>query len=173
MTVDIRIAGEALVICDSDEHTEAGHITEDLTARIAQQDKRMRKLAGMMGESLPPERYGPPGAETLLLAWGSTYGACREAADLLNDCGSSAAMLHFAQPWPLDAAAIGCAIGSPRRILCVEGNQTGQLSTLLRSVGVLDRCELIRRYDGRYSRGDENRLAALAQAAIASVIPFV
>jgi len=34
--------GRALVVCDSDEHTAEGHITEDLEAHVEQQDKRMR-----------------------------------------------------------------------------------------------------------------------------------
>ena len=63
--------GRAFVVCDSDEHTDAGHITEDLQVRQVQQDKRMRKLRGMTAEALPPEHYGPRHAETILVTWGS------------------------------------------------------------------------------------------------------
>jgi len=143
----------ALVVCDSDEHTEDGHITEDLAARVRLQDKRMRKARGILAEALPPEWYGPRDAEHVLVAWGSTYGPCREAVDLLQAEGVSAAMLHFAQVWPIDAAAVrsilhGGDAQGPRRITCVEGNSAGQFASVLRECGVLAECELMLRYDG-------------------------
>jgi len=147
--------GKALVVCDSDEHTADGHLTEDLDAHLAQQDKRMRKEAGLIAQALPPERHGPDDAETLLLTWGSTYGPAREAVDRLNAAGTSAAMLHFAQVWPLDAEAVRAAIGSPKRIVSVEGNQTGQFATLLRGAGVLTECELLTNYTGLPFTGSE------------------
>ncbi|MGB2822020.1 MAG: transketolase C-terminal domain-containing protein, partial [Phycisphaerae bacterium] len=147
--------GAAMVVCDSDAHTADGHITEDLDAHVAQQDKRMRKLAGMTADSLPPERHGPDDAETLLLTWGSTYGPAREAVDLLAESGESVAMLHLAQLWPLDAAALRAAIGAAGRVISVEGNCTGQLATLLRSVGALGDCELCLKYDGLPFTGSE------------------
>jgi 2-oxoglutarate ferredoxin oxidoreductase subunit alpha len=147
--------GDALVVVDSDEHTPDGHLTEDLTARLAQQDKRMRKLAGMTAEAIAPALYGPAGAETLLVAWGSTYGPAREAVDLCNAAGRPTAMLHFAQVWPIDSAAAAAATGRRKRVVFVEGNQTGQLRTLLRQVGVVGDCELISRYDGLPFTGGE------------------
>ncbi|HUS93316.1 MAG TPA: 2-oxoacid:acceptor oxidoreductase subunit alpha [Phycisphaerae bacterium] len=140
--------GAARVVCDSDEHTADGHLTEDLDVHLAQQDKRMRKLEGMTAESLAPERHGPADAETLLICWGSTYGPCREAVDLLNAAGGSCALLHFAQLWPLNVPAVREAVGSRRRVVGVEGNQTGQLVTLLRSVGAVGECELLTDYSG-------------------------
>jgi len=147
--------GEAMVVCDSDSHTADGHLTEDLDAHVAQQDKRSRKLAGMTAAALAPQRHGPPDAATLLLTWGSTYGPAREAVDELRSAGESVAMLHFAQLWPIDAAGVRETIGSPERIVCVEGNATGQLAALLRSVGALDDCELHLRYDGLPMTGTE------------------
>ena len=147
--------GQALVVCDSDEHTPDGHISEDLQAHLQQQDKRMAKLEAMTAEALAPKRYGPEDAETLLLTWGSTYGPAREAVDLLTESGVSVAMLHFAQVWPINADAAAAAIGSPRRIVSVEGNQTGQFATLLRSQGLLPQCELITNYSGLPFTGDQ------------------
>jgi 2-oxoglutarate ferredoxin oxidoreductase subunit alpha len=140
--------GEAFVVCDSDSHGPDGHISEDTAAHVAQQDKRMRKLDGLRVGALAPELYGPEKAETLLIVWGSTYGPCREAVDAINADGGSAAMLHFAQVWPLDAARIAEALGRRKRIVCVEGNQTGQFASLLREVDAIGECELVGRYDG-------------------------
>ncbi|MFW6159066.1 MAG: 2-oxoacid:acceptor oxidoreductase subunit alpha, partial [Planctomycetota bacterium] len=140
--------GSAVVVCDSDEHATDGHIAEDINGHIEQQDKRMRKEDGLRDEALGPERIGPDDADTLLLAWGSTCGPAREAVDLLNADGGSVALLHFAQVWPLDTDAVADAIGAPDRLVCVEGNQTGQFRTLLRSVGLAHDCELLTNYTG-------------------------
>ncbi|HET6428158.1 MAG TPA: 2-oxoacid:acceptor oxidoreductase subunit alpha [Phycisphaerae bacterium] len=140
--------GPALVVVDSDEHDQDGHLTEDLEIRVIQQDKRMRKGDLLAAEALPPEWYGPEKARTLLVAWGSTYGPCREAVDLLNADGPRAAMLHFSQVWPINAGAARPLLERAERILCVEGNCTGQFASLLRTAGLLGECELVRRYDG-------------------------
>ena len=147
--------GGALVVCDSDEHTNDGHITEDLDAHVEQQDKRMRKLDAMTAEAMVPGRFGVRDAEILLLTWGSTYGPAREAVELLGESGISVAMLHFGQVWPIRAEAVKDAIGSPRRIISVEANCTGQFATLLRSVGVLGECELLTNYTGLPFTGEE------------------
>ena len=145
--------GKAFIIVDSDEHTEDGHITEDLEARVRLQDKRMAKEYRLRTEALAPERYGPEDAKHLLLCWGSSYGPCREAVDLLGTERTSAAMLHFRQLWPLDAAAVRKAVAPdnkrmPKKIFCVEGNATGQFASLLRTVGALSECKSILKYDG-------------------------
>ncbi len=151
--------GDVFIISDSDEHTENGHLTENLHARVRQQDKRLAKNGGLTAEFLPPTRYGPVDADTMLIAWGSTYGPCREAVDLLAADGESAAMLHFAQVWPLDAAVIREALqgsaAAPRRIVSVEGNSTGQFASILRQVGALDQCEMILKYNGLPFTGEE------------------
>lgn len=140
--------GAALVMADSDEHTAQGHLSEDLESHMAQQDKRMRKLGGMSDEAMAPELYGPAEAETLLICWGSTYGPAREAVDLLNAQGSPTAMLHFAQVWPIRLDATAKAIAQRKRIICVEGNQTGQFAQVLRAAGAIGDVEQLGKYDG-------------------------
>ena len=108
----------------------------------------MRKLAGLLADALPPEWYGPEDARHLLIAWGSTYGPCREAVDIITAAGGSAALLHFTQVWPLDAAALRATIGERTKITSVECNQTGQFAALLRQAGVLTQCDLMTKYDG-------------------------
>ena len=148
----------AFVVCDSDEHTEDGHITEDLEARVRLQDKRIRKGKGLVADFVEPELYGPGDSEHLLIAWGSTYGPVREAVDILQNRGISVAMLHFAQVWPIDAARAKSVLPAEtrkRKIVSVEGNSTGQFATVLREAGVLSECELLLRYDGMPFTGGE------------------
>jgi len=147
--------GEAFVVVDSDEHGEDGHITDDLRARVRLQEKRMRKMEGLRAEALAPEWYGPVEAERVLIAWGSTYGPCREAVDRLNAEGGSAAMAHFQQVWPVDVARVREALGEGRRFISVECNQTGQFASLLRQVGAVEECELLTKYDGMPFTGEE------------------
>jgi 2-oxoglutarate ferredoxin oxidoreductase subunit alpha len=135
--------GAARVVMDSDEHTEAGHLTEDLQEHLRQQDKRMRKGAGLAADALAPEYYGPVNANHLLIAWGSSYGPCREAVDQLP----GTAMLHFAQVWPLDVEALKQLL-SGRRITVVEGNCTGQFAQVLRLAGLALEYDSLLRYDG-------------------------
>jgi 2-oxoglutarate ferredoxin oxidoreductase subunit alpha len=154
----------AFVVMDSDEHTEDGHITDNVEARVRMQEKRMRKLRGMTEEFLAPERYGPVEAVEMLVCWGSTYGPCREAVDRLNEAGRAVAMAHFPQLWPINVPVAREAIGGAARVVCVECNQTGQFAGILREVGVLGVHELIGKYDGMPFTGGEiaRRFAALA-----------
>jgi 2-oxoglutarate/2-oxoacid ferredoxin oxidoreductase subunit alpha len=147
--------GQACVVCDSDEHTEDGHLTEDLAVRVAMVDKRLRKEEGLCREWLAPELYGQAEAEMLLICWGSTYGSCREAVDTLAAQGQSIAMLHFPQVWPIPAEAARAAIGERKRIVCIEGNAKGQFASVLREVGALGQCEPMTKYDGMPFTGQE------------------
>ena len=140
--------GNGFVVLDSDEHDEDGHITDHLATRVKMQDKRMRKLDGMVAEIMPPEWHGPPDAEKVLVCWGSTYGPCREAVDIMNSDNRAVAMLHFQQVWPLDGAAIRTTLGVGRGIISVECNQTGQFARLLRPVGAVSDFQLMAKYDG-------------------------
>jgi len=147
------------VVVDSDEHAEDGHITEDLSVRVRMQEKRLRKLEGMTREAVPPEWYGPKEATRLLICWGSTYGPCREAVDLLNSDGASAAMLHFSQVWPINRRAVDLLLGPTRveKVTVVEANATGQFGALLRESGCgrLARHDSMLKYDGLPFTGEE------------------
>jgi len=152
----------AFVIVDSDEHTEDGHITENLRKRVELQDKRMRKLQGMIGEFLPPEFYGPKNPEQLLICWGSTYGPVREAVDRLQEAGRNVALLHFPQVWPINVEAVRAAaanagfdLSNSDQIVCVEGNCTAQFASLLRELNLIGPCRTMLRYDGLHFTGDQ------------------
>ena len=154
--------GSAFVVVDSDEHTEDGHITEDLRARVRLQDKRQAKGKGMMEDALPPEYYGPRAPQRLLITWGSTYGPAREAVDLLHESGESVGMLHFSQVWPINAKKIrqladmaGFDLARADHVISVEGNATGQFASILRESGLLRECRLLLRYDGLPFTGEE------------------
>ncbi|MEW6201456.1 MAG: 2-oxoacid:acceptor oxidoreductase subunit alpha [bacterium] len=145
--------GGVFVVVDSDEHTADGHITEDLAARVALQEKRMRKGNGLTVDALPPEIY-PDLTEEILLCWGSTYGACRETVDILLAQDRTICMVHFSQVFPLDAEKLK-KIFRGRIVTAVEGNCTAQFASMLRQVGALNEYDTILRYDGLPFSGEE------------------
>lgn len=136
-----------LVKADSDEHTPNGHLTEDLSVRVAMQDKRGRKAARLNQEARPPDYYGPEEPETILLSWGSTKGAVLEAAAKLTASGQKTAVLHFTQVWPLKIGPQP-AYFSQARLVIVEGNAGGQLAKLLKPLLGRDFAAQVLRYDG-------------------------
>jgi 2-oxoglutarate ferredoxin oxidoreductase subunit alpha len=143
------------VVVDSDEHTEDGHLTEDLAVRVRMQDKRMRKGRGLAAEALAPEVYpGPEPAAEVLLCWGSTYGPCREAVDVLRAAGRDVCMIHFGQVWPVNRKAVR-PLFRGRKVTAVEGNGTAQFAGLLKTAGALGAYKSILRYDGLPFTGEE------------------
>ena len=141
-------ASRHLVVTDSDEHTEDGHITEDLAVRKLMVEKRLRKLEGIRRDVVPPEYEGGARADLLLVSWGSTRGSVREAASMLSSRGIDAATLHFNQVWPLVPSQFMGRLEGARRVACVEGNAFGQLARLIRRETGFEIRERVLRYDG-------------------------
>ena len=140
--------GKALAVTDSDEHDEAGHMIEDAATRNQQVEKRLRKLAGLKRDVTRPEFHRTDGAKVMLIGWGSTYGAIREAAAILEEEGKSVNTLHLSQVWPFPAAPVAAAMREQKNIV-IEGNATGQLAQLIRRETGLEADGTISRYDGR------------------------
>jgi len=141
-------ASPHLVVVDSDEHTEDGHLTEDLDARVRMVEKRRRKEGGIRAEVLPPVYDGPAKAEVLLVGWGSSKGAIAEAAADLGGTGVKVATLHFPQVWPLVPEQFLGRLGEAKRVVAVEGNASGQLARLIRAETGFEIGERVSRYDG-------------------------
>lgn len=121
--------GEGLVKLDSDEHDEDGHITEDLDLRIKMVDKRLNKLDLIKQEVYPPELFGGESYKTLLVGWGSTCGAIKEAVRALNN--PDIAFLYFKQVYPLHEKVLEY-FEKADKVVCIENNATGQFAKLIR-----------------------------------------
>ena len=138
-----------LVATDADEHDEEGHLIEDAYTRTQMMLKRLRKLDGLRGEIGSPRIYGPQNAETTLIGWGSTYGALKEAVDIMRAEGLDANLLHLNELWPFPAEAVSSALDQASRSFVVENNATGQLARLIRSeTGKKVTAEILK-FDGR------------------------
>ncbi|MFZ1720291.1 MAG: 2-oxoacid:acceptor oxidoreductase subunit alpha [Candidatus Moraniibacteriota bacterium] len=120
--------GSGIVSVDSDEHDEAGHITESFDLRQKMMDKRLQKLEGLTTEALAPTFLGDMKEyETLLVCFGSTKGVVTE---LVNRGEKTVAMLHFSQVYPL-APDAKKYFKRGKHIVVIENNATGQFADLL------------------------------------------
>jgi 2-oxoglutarate ferredoxin oxidoreductase subunit alpha len=137
-----------VVVADSDEHTPDGHLTEDLAVRVKMHDKRLRKLKGLVKELDGITTAGPDGAPLTLACWGSSLGPVREAVGRLNAEKTPARMVHLSELWPFPAAVVSKAIGSPKKLVMVEMNATGQCNRLLRQETGITADHLVLKYDG-------------------------
>jgi 2-oxoglutarate ferredoxin oxidoreductase subunit alpha len=145
----IPLEGEALVVTDSDEHNEEGHLIEDAETRTAMMQKRLRKMEGLRKEISKPRVYGASQAEITLIGWGSTYGSIKEAVDMAMKDGLNVKLVHFNEVWPFPAEATAQALNGTRRIIAVENNATAQLAHLLRAETGYQITGKILKFDGR------------------------
>lgn len=148
--------GKHLVVTDSDEHDEEGHIIEDSETRIKMVEKRLfKKMHLIKGEIEPPNLYGAKNPEILLLCWGSSYGIVKEVAKELTD-KFKIAMLHFSEIYPLpDNLTWLNYIENAKIIINIEQNATSQFAKLLRMETGINIKHHINRFDGRPFTVDE------------------
>ena len=147
-----------LVVTDSDEHSEEGHIIEDAGTRKKMVEKRVfLKLKSIKKEIAPPLLIGDKTPDTVLISWGSTYGAVRESLKALS-AEKKVAMLHFSELYPfpgvdvLDYVAI---LKNARRTICIENNATGQFARLIKAETGHEVTDQVLRYDGRPFKVEE------------------
>jgi 2-oxoglutarate/2-oxoacid ferredoxin oxidoreductase subunit alpha len=140
-----------LVVADSDEHDEAGHLTEDDETRRMMVEKRLLlKLPRIRAEIDPPLLYGSTAAETIVVGWGSTYGVLKEAVDRLGH--DRVALLHFSEIFPFPGRErfdYVKLLGEAKTTICVEQNATSQLARLIKAETGHEFTSTINRYDGR------------------------
>lgn len=147
------IPGDAkhLVVTDSDEHDEEGHIVEDAETRIRMLDKRLfRKFPLLKQEIEPPVLYGNRQPETVLVGWGSTFGVIKEVVDMLSK--DHIAMLHFSEIHPFPSTDKFDYLGvlrNAKSTICIENNATGQFARLMRAETGFEFKHKINKFDGR------------------------
>ena len=142
----------AVVKANGYAHGENGITTEDPATVTRMQEKLLRKRVGLDQDldGMPAVTVtGAKGAADTLVTWGSTAGACRDAANGLG--------LRVVQPVvlnPFPGERVRDALAGTRRVVIVEQNATGQLEQILtlHDIRVDGR---IRKYDGRPFAEDE------------------
>jgi 2-oxoglutarate ferredoxin oxidoreductase subunit alpha len=140
-------------VVNSYEHDEYGYGAQGEVAsmRIAQNEKRMRKLDLARSLVPPPVLYGsPPGkADVSIVVFGTTVQPARQALEWLEWDRVKVALMQVLTVWPFPAEDVATFLGSSKRTMAIEGNLTGQLEGLIRQECLLGVDEHYRRYDGR------------------------
>jgi 2-oxoglutarate ferredoxin oxidoreductase subunit alpha len=121
--------GEGFVGIDSDEHDEEGHITESMEVRVNMVEKRLGKLDLIKKDILPPKLFGDKDYDTLVVGWGSTFGAIKEAVEKIGS--PKLAFLHVNQVYPLHQE-IADSMKRAKRTVVVENNATSQFGKLVK-----------------------------------------
>ena len=133
-------------------HDRDSHVAYDAGSNEDGLRHRSLKLAALQKTLRPPQVFGDPDGDVLIVGWGSTKGAIEEAVERLNDEGLRVSSLHvrFLQPLPPGIKAImqrfdqvltveGAWSDRPEDDLVNDDNRRySPLATLLRSRYLVD-----------------------------------
>lgn len=136
-------------LSNSYEHEVHGYSDETSAMRIAQADKRMRKLKGALADMPKPLRLGPTQAPLTFVTWGSVKGPVREAMMRLKEEGIAVNMIHFAGILPFHTTLAGKMLSLAKRLVLVENNATAQFGGFIREQTGIEIKDKILKYDGR------------------------
>ena len=136
----------------TDDHDEDGVIISDVftnpAIRRKVNEKRMRKMDGVLSELPPPELEGPPDAEVTLISWGSNWAVIHEAIEQLEDAGVVANQLHFKYLVPFHSKEALNILTQCKKTIGIELNATGQFIRHIRAETGFSIEDTILKYDG-------------------------
>ena len=138
--------GQGLVKANSDEHDFAGYSTEDAQKIEQIVNKRARKVELLKKELPPPTIYGPQNAELTIVSWGSTKLAVNQALQKLKNDSVNHLHLTYLEPLPPQTKL---RLEAAKNLVVIEGNQTGQLASLLQEKTGVVINNRINKYNGR------------------------
>jgi len=135
-----------------DEHDEMGHITEDPGLRNVMMEKRFAKL-DLAAREIPADAkmayFGPKGAGTVIVSWGSTKGALLDALDRLWAEGAKIGYLHLRLINPFPIEEVRAFLAKAKRRIGVEMNFGAQLAGVVREHTGIEMTHFILKYNGR------------------------
>ncbi|NRD78916.1 2-oxoacid:acceptor oxidoreductase subunit alpha [Bacillus sp. BRMEA1] len=131
------------------EHAENGKPSESATNRIAQMDKRMRKIENIRFNTPVYTNAPHEEADVLIVGFNSTRGAIEEAMGRLEKDGMKVNHAHVRLIYPFPTDELLPLIRSAKKVLVVENNATGQLANLIKmNVGHAEKITKFVKYDG-------------------------
>jgi len=138
-----------LHVSTSYEHYEDSFSNEESHMRIAQVDKRDRKMLNLTDEEIAPKIYGKDNADISIVSWGSNKGMILEAMKFLEKEGISVNFMHVLWIQPFPTKAVSEFLGKAKKTLMVEQNKYGQLRGLIRELTGNYIENALFKYDGR------------------------
>lgn len=138
-----------LYVSTSYEHWEDGFTTEDSHMRIAQVDKRDRKLLSIKEEEIAPKLYGDEKADLTIVSWGSNKGMILEAMKWCKKEGLSVNFLQILWMNPFPVKKVTEILSKSKKTLMVEQNKEAQLRGYIREKTGIFIEDTLLKYDGR------------------------
>jgi len=142
----------AMVLANSNDHTEYGYTTSEADETVAMVDKRFRKQEAlrMEVETLQPVKtYGDEDPEITLVGWGSTKGLVLEALKMLRRDGVKARFVQVVYMEPFPVKEMGEALRGDEKFVLIEANRTAQLGRLIKLNNGFTFEHVALKYDGR------------------------
>jgi 2-oxoglutarate/2-oxoacid ferredoxin oxidoreductase subunit alpha len=138
-----------LYVSTSYEHDETGFSCETSSNRIAQVDKRDRKMLSISEEEIAPGVYGDDDADLTIVSWGSNKGMILEAMKFLREEGHKVNYLHMIWISPLPVKKITEILSKAKKTLMIEQNKEAQLRGYIREKTGFFIKDALLKYDGR------------------------
>ncbi|MEM1024933.1 MAG: 2-oxoacid:acceptor oxidoreductase subunit alpha [Myxococcota bacterium] len=114
-----------------EKNHDSGHISYDPDNHERMIQVRQTKVDRVAHDGARTEIFGPRNGKVLLLGWGSTYGAIRQAVHVLREQGREVSHAHVRHLNPLPAD-LGDVLAGFEQVLVPEMN-LGQLRMLVRA----------------------------------------
>ncbi|MDO9573788.1 MAG: 2-oxoacid:acceptor oxidoreductase subunit alpha, partial [Candidatus Contubernalis sp.] len=115
-------------------HTETGHPSSKKEVCASLVDRLEWKIMNYVEELPPPKYFGVEGAETVLISFGISSRAAREAVHRANLEGFSVGLIQLQTVWPFPEAAIVEHCSQAMRVIVVEMNRgqvTGEVKKII------------------------------------------
>jgi 2-oxoglutarate ferredoxin oxidoreductase subunit alpha len=136
----------------SDDHDEESILISDMftspPVRRMIMQKRMRKMENLLKEIPAPQVAGEKDADVTLVCWGSTYGAVREAAEILTSQGIKTNYLCIKWIVPFHAKEVTEILNKAKKKISVEVNFTSMMSKYIKGETGISMDHHINKYDG-------------------------
>lgn len=131
------------------EHAETGKPSESAANRLAQMDKRMRKLDNIRFNTPVYKNAKHEEADVLFVGFNSTRGVIEEAMGRLENDGLKVNHAHIRLIHPFPTNEVLPLIQSAKKVVVLENNATGQLANIIKmNVGHADKIVKHVKYDG-------------------------
>ncbi len=131
------------------EHDETGRPNEGTANRIAQMDKRLKKLGQLKIAEPIYIHANHDQADVLFVGFNSTRGVIEETMQKFEADGIRTNHVHIRLLHPFPTADVLPYIESAKQVIVIENNATGQLANIIKmNVGHADKIKSLLRYDG-------------------------
>jgi 2-oxoglutarate ferredoxin oxidoreductase subunit alpha len=131
------------------EHDETGKPSESAVNRIAQMDKRFRKIENIRFDTPVYKNVKHEDADVLFVGFNSTRGVIEEAMTRLEQEGLKVNHAHIRLIHPFPTDELLPLVRSAKKVVVVENNATGQLANIMKmNVGHAEKITKHLKYDG-------------------------